>query len=244
MDVTSIGIPSVQVALNSVKSAIGAVGKSERNSAQGFNFRGVDSVVNAAAPALNEHGVIVAPELLTYNYETVEVGKNKTPMAHVVVTVSYRFFGPAGDCITSTVLAEAMDSGDKACAKAMSVAYRIALLQTLNLPTTDPDPDYESYERSERSGGNRENGKIAETVKTPQNAKNGKSPDWADSVESAKTVEALRNTWKAAGAAGALHDRIVTRDGEKMTVQELLYKRNDELSLNKSPVIPDPAPVA
>jgi hypothetical protein len=43
-----------------------------------------------------------------------------------------------------------MDSGDKAAPKAMSVAYRIALLQALNLPTDDADPDSQSYERSPR----------------------------------------------------------------------------------------------
>jgi hypothetical protein len=30
----------------------------------------------------------------------------------------------------------------------MSVAYRIALLQALSLPTNEPDPDSHSYERS------------------------------------------------------------------------------------------------
>lgn len=41
-----------------------------------------------------------------------------------------------------------MDSGDKATAKAMSVAFRTALLQALCLPTDEIDPDAESYERS------------------------------------------------------------------------------------------------
>ena len=139
--------PTIFDVLNKVKSAIGAVGKNERNTMQNFNFRGIDAVVNAAAPALNEHGVIITPKVIESNYETVEIGKNKTPMAHVTVVVEYTFWGPSGDSVSSTVLAESMDSGDKACAKAMSVAYRIALLQTLNLPTTDPDPDAESFVR-------------------------------------------------------------------------------------------------
>jgi hypothetical protein len=42
-----------------------------------------------------------------------------------------------------------MDSGDKAIAKAMSVAFRTALLQTLALPTDEADPDTSSYQRSE-----------------------------------------------------------------------------------------------
>jgi hypothetical protein len=44
-----------------------------------------------------------------------------------------------------------MDSGDKATAKAMSVAMRTALLQALCLPTDEPDPDATSYERAPRA---------------------------------------------------------------------------------------------
>jgi hypothetical protein len=41
-----------------------------------------------------------------------------------------------------------MDSGDKAVPKAMSVAFRTALLQALALPTDEPDPDASTYERA------------------------------------------------------------------------------------------------
>ena len=43
------------------------------------------------------------------------------------------------------VIGEAGDSGDKATPKAMSVALRTALLQTLMLPTDEPDPDSFTY---------------------------------------------------------------------------------------------------
>jgi hypothetical protein len=66
----------------------------------------------------------------------------------VKVKVTYTFIGASGDSIKATVVGEAMDSGDKATAKAMSVAFRTALLQALSLPTDEPDPDATSYERS------------------------------------------------------------------------------------------------
>jgi hypothetical protein len=69
-------------------------------------------------------------------------------MGHVKVKVTYTFIGQAGDAISATVVGEAMDAGDKATAKAMSVAFRTALLQALCLPTDEPDPDSNSYERS------------------------------------------------------------------------------------------------
>jgi len=137
-------------ALNEVMKEVGAVKKNDRNSAQGFNFRGIDAVVNAVSPALQKHGVIVVPSVEEYDYASVEIGKNRTVMGHVKVKVTYTFIGAGGDAIKATVVGEAMDSGDKATAKAMSVAFRTALLQTLSLPTDEPDPDSQSYERSER----------------------------------------------------------------------------------------------
>lgn len=140
--------PTIFEVFADVKRQVRAVGKESRNKTQNFMYRGIDAVVNAAAPALDEHGVITAPHLDKLTYGTVEVGKDRTRMAHAQVEVTYTFHGPAGDNFTVTVPGEAMDSGDKATAKAMSVAYRIALSQALNLPTHERDPDADSYERS------------------------------------------------------------------------------------------------
>lgn len=225
-------VPSIQVALNKVKSDIGAVGKAERNNAQGFNFRGIDAVVNAAAPHLNAHGVITVPEVLETTYETVEIGQKRTAMGHVVLKVRYHFYGPAGDCISATVASESMDSGDKAMAKAMSVAYRIALLQVLNLPTCEPDPDSESYERSGQSAQNAVNSKSAKSEPEPI------SVDIAKVVKSAQTansIDQLRSVYKTAGAAGVLLTEIADpATGEKMKFDAYLGKRADELNFRKS----------
>lgn len=143
-------VMSIAQALNEVMKEVGAVKKNDRNASQGFNFRGIDAVVNAVSPALQKHGVIVVPSVEDYEYASVEIGKNRTVMGHVKVKVTYTFIGAGGDAIKATVVGEAMDSGDKATAKAMSVAFRTALLQTLSLPTDEPDPDSQSYERSEK----------------------------------------------------------------------------------------------
>lgn len=140
--------PNIQQALVAVMTDVGAVRKTERNEQQRFVFRGIDTVVKAVYPAFVRHGVIVVPHIVTAQYGTIEIGAKRTPMGHARVVVDYTFHGPAGDTITARVAAEAMDSGDKAHAKAMSVALRTALLQTLMLPTDEPDPDSQSYERS------------------------------------------------------------------------------------------------
>lgn len=139
---------NIYTLLSAAMGEVGAVRKGERNQSQGFNFRGIDSVVNAVSPAFRKHGIIVFPTVLESSFDTIEVGAKRSLMGHVRVKVAYTFAAPDGTFITATVVAESMDSGDKAHAKAMSVAFRTALLQTLCLPTDEIDPDAESFERS------------------------------------------------------------------------------------------------
>jgi hypothetical protein len=130
--------------LAQVALQVGAVRKAETNAAQGFKFRGIDAVVNAAGPALHKAGVIVYPELQNVEYSIFET-RNGGRATSCRVIVSYNF-AHLDERIKVTVAAESMDSGDKSTAKAMSVAFRTALLQALTLPTDDPDPDSETYE--------------------------------------------------------------------------------------------------
>lgn len=139
---------SVQEAVAAVMEDVQAVRKGDRNQAQGFNFRGIDAVVNAVGPALRRHGVIIAPTDTRIERGQVEVGKNRTLMRDVSLTVTFTVWGPDGDTLTVQVSAEAMDSGDKATSKAHSVAFRTALLQLLCIPTDEPDPDATVYERA------------------------------------------------------------------------------------------------
>lgn len=140
--------PTIHAALADVMRDVKAVGKDGVNKAQGFNFRGIDGVLNVVGPALRTHGVIALPVVEDVTYNTVEVGKNRTLMREVTMRVRYTFIGPDGGTLDAVVVAESMDSGDKATAKAMSVAFRSALLQVLAIPTHDPDPDEHTYERA------------------------------------------------------------------------------------------------
>lgn len=146
-----VRILKVHQALAAVMRQVPVVKKEDRNAAQNFNFRGIDATLNAVGPALRDNGVIVLPTLLSHESDQVLVGRNQTPMRSVTVLVQYTFVGPEGDMVTATVPGEAMDSGDKAYSKAMSVAFRTALLQALALPTDERDPDADSHERSENT---------------------------------------------------------------------------------------------
>ena len=142
---------TVHQALSKVMAEVQAVRKDSKNQAQRFNFRGIDAVMNAVGPALRKHGVTILPEDVEVHRSNGTTANGKQT-AEVVLKVTYRVYGPAGDSIHGKVAAEAMDFGDKAIAKAMSVAYRTFLLQALTIPTDDPDPDNESYERGAPNG--------------------------------------------------------------------------------------------
>lgn len=202
-------------ALTLVMADVGAVRKGDRNTVQNFSFRGIDAVVNACSPALRKHGVVVVPELLTIERSTVEVGQKRSLMAHVALTVAYTFHGPAGDSVRAVVAAESFDSGDKATPKAMSVAFRTALLQALCLPTDEPDPDEHSYERS--------NATTAEGIEA---AKRADAEAWNSAcaeITAAMTAEELRVLWQQYAATGALtltyeggtlNDKILARKAD------------------------------
>lgn len=148
--------PAILSSLIAAQKAIGAVRKTDRNTAQGggYFFRGVDAVVNAASPAFHEQGIVVVPEVLDYRHQQIEVGKGRTLMEHVMVRVKYTFrHVDDGSEVSATVVGAAGDSGDKATPKAMSVALRTALLQALMLPTDEPDPDSYTYGADDQRDG-------------------------------------------------------------------------------------------
>lgn len=139
--------PSVHDALFAVMADVQTVRKTGRNADQNYSFRGVDAVVNAVGPALRKHRVMAVPIHTEANYRDVQTVRGK-PSRECTVSVTYRFYGPRGDYIDAELPGESMDSADKGTAKAMSVAYRTLWLQSLCIPTDDPDPDETTVERA------------------------------------------------------------------------------------------------
>ena len=170
--------PTVVQALSAVMADVRAVAKKERNTSQGggFYFRGIDAVVNAVGPALRTHGVVVTPHLDHIDRREGRTSKGGT-LNYVAVIVTYTFTGPAGDTMTATVPGEAFDSGDKATAKAMSVAFRTCLLQALTLPTDEADPDADVYDATVQTAAPTASSGQATTTQT------GRAPSFMASVQ-------------------------------------------------------------
>jgi hypothetical protein len=138
---------NIYAVMSAAMEEVQAVRKDGFNDQQRYNFRGIDQVVNAVGPIFRKHKIIPVPHHCSANYRDVLTSTGK-PSREVTVEATYRFYGPAGDYIEAVVPGESMDSGDKGTPKAMSVAYRIVLLQMLCIPTDEPDPDSQSYERA------------------------------------------------------------------------------------------------
>lgn len=148
--------PTVDQAWSNAMEDLRVVAKSEFNQQQQFNFRGVDAVVNATGPVFRTHRLKVIPktirQITSTEYETRARGDRPgTRMVNKEVIVTWEVRGPAGDTFTGETAGEAADAGDKALSKAQSVAYRVFLLQSLNLPTHERDPDADTHERASQT---------------------------------------------------------------------------------------------
>lgn len=139
--------PTVFTAFSAVMESVQGIRKNQRNQDQKFNFRGIDAVLNTVGPKLREHGVIIVPTAEHIEIERYQTAKGSL-MQGVIVRMRYTVIGPAGDTFEGSAYGQAADSGDKAVAKAESVAYRTFLLQSLTVPTDDPDPDEFTHERT------------------------------------------------------------------------------------------------
>lgn len=140
----------VYQAINAVQADIGKEGIAKDGTAQGFGagfkFRGIDSVYNALSPLLAKHGLVIIPRCLERHESVRESGSKK--LYFVAVKMEFDFVSAEdGSKHTACTYGEAMDSGDKATNKAMSIAYKYACFQTFAIPTEgDNDPDATVHE--------------------------------------------------------------------------------------------------
>src|SRR5687768_5615158 len=109
MTTETVEYQSIYALLSNVMAQVGAVGKEGRNAQQGFNFRGVDAVVAAVAPALRKNGVIVVPRVVARERE-VGTTQRGGSMETIYLEVEYTLYGPNGDFVTSTVYSQANDT--------------------------------------------------------------------------------------------------------------------------------------
>ena len=136
--------PRIHAQLAAIMADVEAVGKGRRNQQQGFNFRGIEDVMDALHPIFAAHKVYILSSVVDQKTEerTTKSGGN---LIYRILTVDVSLVsGEDGSRETVRVVGEGMDSGDKAANKAMSAALKYALSQTLILPFAQVDGDADS----------------------------------------------------------------------------------------------------
>ena len=127
--------------LCAINKEVEAVKKTDKNAQQGFMYRGIDSVMNELHSLFAKHGVVIISESIDRNVSE-RATKSGGVLFYVTEKMKFSFYAEDGSSVSSIIDGEAMDSGDKATNKAMSIALKYCLLQMFLIPTVeDKDPD-------------------------------------------------------------------------------------------------------
>ena len=145
---------AVYKAIAAVQGELAKVGiaKANRNSQQGYNFRGIDDVYAALSPLLAKHGLTIIPRVRE-RVLVERINAKGNPLFYVTVHAEFDFVSAEdGSKHTAATFGEAMDSGDKATNKAMSAAYKYAAFMTFAIPTEgDNDADATTHDVAPRA---------------------------------------------------------------------------------------------
>lgn len=140
---------NVYEAINAVMQEIGYVTK-QKGANLTYTYAGEAALIAAIRPHMVANEVVVFPSGVANRITREYLTKSGTAMVNVQADFSFTFWhGPSNTGFTVTVLGEGSDSGDKASAKAMTIAYKYALRQTFVIETGDDPDKYPSsdYER-------------------------------------------------------------------------------------------------
>jgi hypothetical protein len=137
-------------AISDVQAALAprGIAKGRKNTqGAGFNFRGIDDILNALGPLMPQHGLTVIPRMVEREISERQ-SKSGGVLFFVTVKADFDFVAVSdGSKITATTFGEAMDSSDKATTKAMSVAWKSAAILTFQIPVQgENDADATSHQ--------------------------------------------------------------------------------------------------
>ncbi len=139
--------PKVYAAIAEVQADFSkmGLGKDGKNKFQGYDFRGIDSLMEALSPLLVKHGLIIIPHGKSHSLRE-RAGKGGKAMFHAIVEMEYRVIhkdDANSDGVTTIIVGpfygEALDTSDKATNKAMSFAYKYMAFQTFCIPIKGQD---------------------------------------------------------------------------------------------------------
>jgi hypothetical protein len=140
--------PHVYRAITAITLAVSKCGiaKSRTNTKDDYQYRSIDDVLSRLAPLLAKHRLCVLPRVLRREC-TKQTGLSQEALFNVHVVVSYDLVSSwDGSRHKVRASGEALDPSDKATAKALSAAFKTAMLQTFCVPVGNAEePDALSH---------------------------------------------------------------------------------------------------
>ncbi len=137
----------IYAAMAAIMKSIDCIKKEKKNQqGTGFMYRGIDDVMNNLHTSFAENQVFLTTEVLN-RVETERQSKAGGALFYVTQTVKFTFHAIDGSEVSSIIYGTAMDSGDKADNKGLSIALKYCLLQAFLIPTEDmAEPDAQIHE--------------------------------------------------------------------------------------------------
>jgi hypothetical protein len=136
--------PSVYAAINAVAAELAenGIAKNHVNEADDYKYRSIDDLLDRLAPLLAKHRLCVLPRVIEREV-TERRDDAERLLFHVALRVAFALTSvDDGSEHEVEAYGEALDPSDKATAKAMSSAYKSAMVQTFCIPfsgTEDAD---------------------------------------------------------------------------------------------------------
>ena len=133
-----MSLPRVYGAISAITAAFASNGlpKQRINLDDGYAYRAIDELVERLAPLLGEHKLCILPRVLerTQGERIDPAGES---LVHVVLRVAFDLVSVEdGSSHTIEAVGEALDHSDKASAKAMTSAYKHAVLHAFCVPVS------------------------------------------------------------------------------------------------------------
>ncbi len=143
--------PKVYGAITAVSAELARKGiaKNQINTHDQYQYRGIDDVYNRLSPALAAHKLCILPRVLERT-SVERSGANGTLLMSVSLKMAFDIVcAKDGSRHTIKTYGEALDAGDKATSKAMTSAYKYAMLQAFCIPLSGiEDADATSHQLS------------------------------------------------------------------------------------------------
>lgn len=206
---------------------IGCLEKNQTNRNQGYQFRGIDDVLNHCGPVFARHGIVPAPSIVDHAV-TSHVMKTKNgdkPRFHAVLTLCVTLYATDGSSVEFRAAGEAFSvDGDKATAAAMSNAFKYAMFFGLCIPV-----DRDCIEDGDRNGHELEDSPQDRALpkRDGNGAKAATQDDLAEQFEERISAAATMAELREIG--GDIKARI-TDDAHKAALRDLYTARAAEMA--------------